>query len=377
MGVGGRKDPRDRRRHQQNKRKKGSRARGRIGGRRGTVMAVREETDEKGKVTTEVTEEAFDLPLSNGLGKTLRTLRVKVNWAKEVAGPWKGEECVRSFVLSLVFRKTVEGITGLPVSLTRQRKLRKLAYDRVSIEKIPNDRRGDLAGVLAIGSGYDERGWRINFWKEGRGKRSRGKRFSGRPVHTVIDELSVLEWIFNSGLKSLYESQYLSSNRFLPKSDEQRVHDNTVAAGMKMAFGVNVGQTCDESSLHRTRLMNRLREVNEGSELAALSAFSETTLGKQTIIQEMKLELPEQRFYFSRQLKKVFALFNFPTMRYVMRVDLDADRVIIEPLRTDRQGRPLMKRYQHFLESTLFEEIDWSAFRGLTQGIGRIKIVVD
>lgn len=381
MGLGGSKDPRDRRRRQrQQRRQEGSSARGRVGGamapaRRGSVVAVRHETNNKGKITTEVTEEAFDLPMPNGLGKALKTLRIKINRTREIDGPYKGSECVRSFVLSLVFRRTVEGLLGLPVSPTRQRKLRKIAYDRVSIEKIPDNKRDELAGPA--GSGYDERGWRVNFWKDGHGKRRPGKRFSGRPVHTAIDELSVLEWIFNNGLEALYESPYLIGNRLLPKTDEQRVHEDGVVAGMKLAFGVSTAQPNSESSLHRSRLEKRLIRAFEGDELAALNALSATVIGSRTISREMTQTLPEQKFYLSRELGLAYALYNFPGMRYVMRLDLGKGEVFMEPLRVNKHGTPVMKRYQFFLENAMFQEIPWEAFQGLAFGSPRTRIVVE
>lgn len=217
------KDPRDVRRKKTAR--PGGSAHGVIAGTRGTIDAVREEKDRAGTVRKTITEERYNLDVPQALRNRVRSVFVKQN---RIETP--GSDTVRGGrVLVITFREPQNGITGLPVSTAEERRLRKLAFVHVTIEFLPLEIRDAAAGPYL--GGYDERAFRITWWKPRSGHRHEHEK-GGEVVHGICDELSVLAWLSENDLGTLYEIPRAVKDRLLPMRDEDRDRENALALGL-------------------------------------------------------------------------------------------------------------------------------------------------
>jgi hypothetical protein len=286
---------------------------------------------------------------------------VKVNRVDDRVGSGR----IGGRILVMTFHESQGGIRGLPVSRAEERKLQKLGFTHVTIAWIPPDVRDDAAGPRPTGS-YDERAFRIAWWKPRGGHQHAGEK-GGEVVHEVHDELSVLQWIYENDLLALYEVPHLVGQDLLPKRDDDREAENGIAAQAQAFFGRPMGPVHHEAVFHRSRLLARFIE-RYGEQ--ALSAFEASERGKRTAARVAFDAFGAQTFYVSHALGLAFAVFHLPGARFVLRVDLRARTAEVEPMRVDRHGMDEMLAYHRFLTDAAFQRCTWDEFRAHAGGIG-------
>ncbi|MFZ6014795.1 MAG: hypothetical protein ACOYUZ_00350 [Patescibacteria group bacterium] len=340
-----------------------------LDGIKGSVTAVREEKDPRGNVHNLVLEERFNVPIPNAVKDRVQSLFVKRNSTADAERKSRVIN-VRSHLLVITFREP-QIITGLPVSPAKARKLAKMSFTHVTIERLPEEASNKMHGHHDIGE-YDERSYRIVWWKPKAGHR-RGAEKGGEAVYELCDELAVLQWLYENGLAGLYGHRVLTSWKLLPLRDEDREHENAITAQMQMVFGHLFCQPHEQRDFHRTRLLSRLIKHCGVDQDAALEIFAQTVVGKRARSQIDAGTFASQTFYFSQEMGLAYGIWNLPEARYIMCVDLKGRKAHLEPMRVDAHGLDLMEAYHECLTSEKFEQVEWRTFQSLISGIGTAR----
>ena len=277
---------------------------------------------------------------------------------------------VLSHVLTIVFRGANRHIKGLPVTRARARKLRKKSFTHVTIHYLPESFR-DQASGCKTGSGYDERGFMLTFYRHRNGQRKRGEKDS-EIVYQVASELYVLQWLMENGLESIYEIPHLKTRGFLPMLDEERSHRNALCNQVRSLFGKGPEQI-PEKHFYRARLLTRFLELCKGDRVAALEAFAKTKLGSSNMVATMAAGCVSDHYYSSCDLGHSYAIYSFPNEKFVVYINLDTRQIKIETLKVDRNGQARMDFYNRFLTSSLFEESEGDLFTSLAGSMRFLK----
>lgn len=362
MGLGGQKDRRDQRRIK--RRKKGNRSRGGPIGKNGLVTNVQSRHDEETGVTTTRTEERFQVAIPHPLRRRLKSIFVKRNSEMRSNERWDFDKHVRSMLLVIVFKRPVNGIENVLVNPAKERKLRKMGFTHVVIKQIPLLARDKVGGEWI--PGYDERAYEMTFFKPRGGHRKKGDK-GGESVYTICDELSVLQWLHENGLESLYTVEYLTSWGFLPKRDEDRHKYNGMCAKAQAFFGRGP-QPIQERQFHRYRLLKRLMQLHD--EEKGKIAFGRSVIGRRVLEEGLTGLLEWKSYYYSQKHGFAYGVFKLPDARFVMRIDLNARKISIEPLKVDVFGNLEVRAYHDFLTGNGFVEIEEYVFLSITGGIG-------
>lgn len=336
-------------------------------------ITTREERNGKREVTTVVAETRTDVPIPAALKDLVKSLFTKENATARIRDH-QVVELGHSRTLVVVFKKPQNGIRGLPVRKAEAGKLRKLGYTHAVIQALPE------AAKLEVEE-YGEGGWRLEFYKPKGGHRKSDER-GGELVHDTQDELSVLQFLFESDLRALYECPLLTSWKTLPMTDDERERQNGVANMVQALFGRSGGGH-PPASYHRARLLRRFEKLfSDGEPMAderarerAREAFEGTKIGQEVIRRFEAGTFEESSFYVSSDTATAYAIHNAADGQYVVKVVVPERSVEIGLVKRDEHGNALMELYDDFLRSSKFHRITAHEYAARTRGISLIKLV--
>jgi hypothetical protein len=174
----------------------------------------------------------------------------------------------------------------------------------------------------------------------------------------------------------------LMVNKLLPKTDEQRIEENALAAQAQILFGRPMAQPHAENAFHRTRLLARCRKLciknveawdEDGLRKAgdhALATYKQSIIGRKMIGELATGDLATQEFFVDESRGFAYGIFNLPGARYIMAVDSERKEFVLHPFREDMSGLEQVEIAGRLLSRAGFRSVDWSAFSAYAQGIG-------
>lgn len=267
--------------------------------------------------------------------------------------------------LVITFRDPQQGIHGMPATPATTRKLAKASFTVAVIQRVPEGARDALAGPRT--GPYDERGFRLTCCTPKDGHRQRGQQRDDT-VYDVVDELQVLQFLYEYDLTALYEVPHLATCGFLPKRDEDRAYENAIVAQADTVLGTwSVAPWCEPKTYHASRLHDRLLRIFGDLDRAA-RAFEQTVRGARVAGPYNPMRIAQkQQFYCASDVRTAYAIVTHPNgHRLVVTYDLQHRALIaIEPIRRDVHGTEILDGYRaRVLENPNYDRMRATAFSG-------------
>ncbi|MDO8425353.1 MAG: hypothetical protein Q7T01_02465 [bacterium] len=339
--------------------------------------ATTREVPDARRDTREVTDEhRYNLRVPSALGGHVREIFVKVDRVRTFDQDGrKVRECDVTPKLVIVFRDRQHGVRGMPVPPAAAKRHRRTSFTHAVLQRIPEGARTELAGERT--GAYDERGFRCTCFAPAGGQHARGGQH-GEAVFDVVDELSVLQFLYEHDLTALYAVPHLASSGFLPMRDEDRMRDNSIAAQIQAAFGATARRN-EPPSFHAYRLYERLLTHAAGGDRERTQQAMEGSARGRRFAEPndpAMLAISEQ-FYASEGLGLAYAVYGYPDGgRFVASYDVHRRELLaIDPIPRDADGVEVLHGFQvAFLQNPNYKPVISAVFRAMIAGIRTRKV---
>lgn len=263
--------------------------------------------------------------------------------------------------LTIVLADVQRGIAGMPVPPAAVRALSRVRYESAMITRVPPHVRDGAAGPHRTAA-YDERAYCLTLRSPLHGDAG------GGVVYDVVDELQVLQFLYDNGLTALYAIPHLVTHRLLPLRDEDRLAENTIAQRLAVTFGTSQEWYHAYRTFHAARLRDRLLMVYGGHVERALEALDGTVRGG--LVPTCTEDAAIGPCYVSDWSPIAYCVCSLAHHRVVATYHI-MKRILlgIEPIPCDERGAEhLDGDALMFLSDRTYRAVPWNTFRALALG---------